>query len=164
MIKIHNHAEQQAQVLVVQANQSLSWRGNVIFACTLGSVSVILGLFLALQGFWLVLPFAGVETLCLLFAFYLVTRRLSRREVITVRQDAIKVEWGRLQPEQCVEMNRYWSRLHYNLPDSPFETGDLSLRCHGRKVPLGLALGRDEKKKLHKLLSSAMRQVSLSNT
>jgi len=87
--------------------------------------------------------------------------RLSRREVITIGADAIRVEWGRLQAEQSIEMNRYWSRLKFHLPESPFETGDLSLNCQGRSVPLGSALGRDEKKKLHKLLSTALQQASI---
>lgn len=161
MIETHYLEEERKRVLVVQANQSLSWRGNVILACLMGGVSGLFGLVLALQGFWLVLPFAGLETLFLIYAFYLVSKRLSRREVITVGKDAIRVEWGRLQAEQSIEMNRYWSRLRFHQPDSPFETGDLSLNCYGRSVPLGCALGRDEKKKLHKLLSTAMHQASM---
>lgn len=161
MIEIHHREDERKRVLVVQANQSLSWRGNVILACSLGGVSMLLGLVLALQGFWLVLPFAGLEALFLLYAFYLVSRRLSRREVITVGQDAIRIEWGWLQAEQSIEMSRYWSRLKFHQPDSPFENGDLSLNCQGRSVPLGCALGRDEKKRLHKLLSTAMQQASM---
>jgi len=156
MIKSHYRDDDRVHVVIVQANQSLSWRGNVLIACCLGSVSGLLGLVLALQGFWLVLPFAGLETLLLLYAFYVVSRRLSRLEVITVDEDAIRVEWGRVEPEQSIEMSRYWSRLKFHLPESPFETGDLSLRCQGRSVPLGCALGRDEKKRLHKLLSAVL--------
>ncbi|MGB0866342.1 MAG: DUF2244 domain-containing protein [Granulosicoccaceae bacterium] len=158
MIETQYHEEEQERVVVVQANQSLSWRGNVIFACSLGGVSALFGMVLAVQGFWLVLPFAGLETLFLLYAFYLVSKRLSRREVITVGTQAIRVEWGRLQAEQSIEMNRYWSRLKFHLPDSPFETGDLSLTCQGRSVPLGRALGREEKKRLHRLLSNVLHQ------
>lgn len=105
MIETHYLEEERKRVLVVQANQSLSWRGNVILACLMGGVSGLFGLVLALQGFWLVLPFAGLETLFLFYAFYLVSKRLSRREVITVGKDAIRVEWGRLQAEQSIEMN-----------------------------------------------------------
>lgn len=158
MIETRYHEEHRERVLVVQANQSLSWRGNVVFACVLGGVSASLGLVLALQGFWLVLPFAGLETLVLIYSFYLVSVRLSRREVITVGREAIRVEWGRLQAEHSIEMSRYWSRLRFHLPDSPFETGDLSLSCQGRSVHLGRALGREEKKRLHRMLARAMRQ------
>ncbi len=159
MIESHYRQEDQARVLVVQANQSLNWRGNVIVACLLGSVSFLLGLVLAVQGFWLVLPFAGLEMLALLHTFYLVSRRLSRREVITIGREDIRVDWGRIGPESSVAVKLYWARLHYSLPDSPFETGDLSLACQGRSIPLGRALGRAEKQRLYRLLSALIRRA-----
>lgn len=127
----------------------MSWRGNVYLALSFGAVGCLFGLGLALQGYWLVLPFAGLEALVVLCSLRAVWRRLERREVITISDQSIRVEWGRKEPEQSIEFNRHWARLEFDLPDSPFETGTLRLRCHGRSVVLGNALGREEKKTLH---------------
>jgi len=156
VIEARTRDDSQISILVVQPNRSLSWRGNVLLACSLGAVTVSIGAAFALQGYWLVLPFAGVEAVALFCAFYCVARRLSVREVITIGRHAIRVERGRYRPESKVEINRYWSRLRYHLPESPFETGDLQLRCQGRTVALGLMLGREEMKELHQLLCRAL--------
>jgi len=144
------------QIFVVKGTPSLSWRGNVIVALSVGAVGVLFGLGMALQGYWVVLPFAGLETIVVWVSLRAVWRRLERREVITICNQSIRVEWGRKAPERSVEYNRHWARLEFDLPDSPFETGTLRLRCHGRSAVLGSALGREEKTQLHATLASSL--------
>lgn len=149
------------QIFVVKANVSMTWRANVLLALSVGFVGITLGIGLALQGFWLVLPFAGLESVFVWLALRSVWRRLERREVITITDRVIRVEWGRKGPERAVEFNRHWTRLEYDLPDSLFETGSLRMRGQGRVAVLGNALGRDEKKQLHaKLVRSLASQDS----
>ncbi|MEM9605119.1 MAG: DUF2244 domain-containing protein [Pseudomonadota bacterium] len=144
------------QIFVVKCTPSLSWRGNVLLALSVGFTGVVFGMGLALQGYWLVLPFAGLEALVVLLSLRVVWRRLERREVITVSEEIIRVEWGRNAPERAIEFNRHWTRLEYHLPDSPFETGLLRLRGQGRTAVLGSALGREEKKQLHATLAASL--------
>ncbi|MEM6988324.1 MAG: DUF2244 domain-containing protein [Pseudomonadota bacterium] len=148
--------DEERQIFVVKGNVSASWRANVLLALSVGFVGVVFGMGLALQGYWLVLPFAGLEAVAVLCALHAVWRRLERREVITISDGLIRVEWGRNGPERTMEFNRHWTRLEYNLPDSPFETGLLRLRGQGRTAVLGNALGRDEKKQLHATLAKCL--------
>lgn len=60
--------------VVIRPNRSLSWRQSMVF---LGAISVpllLISVVLAAQGFWLILPFAGVE-LAALFAW--ISKRAS---------------------------------------------------------------------------------------
>ena len=102
------------QIFVVKGNVSMSWRGNVYLALSVGAVGGLCGLGLALQGYWLVLPFAGLEALVVWCALRVVWRRLERREVITISDQSIRVEWGRNEAEHSIEFNRHWARLTFD--------------------------------------------------
>jgi len=137
---------------VVQGNQSMSWRANCWLAAALGLVIMGIALAMASQGLWLVIPFAGAEVLFVLYCLYLTVKRLARKEVITVENDAVKLEWGERRPEKRVALPRHWSRLRYQCTDSEFEVGKLEVSAHGRCYLLGQALGRDEKRVLYNKL------------
>lgn len=143
--------------LIVQGNQSMSWRANLWLAASLGFVTMSLALALASFGLWMVIPFAGLEVIAITTCLYLTLKRLGRREVITVDPQAIRLEWGYDGPERSVKLPRRWSRLRYHVEDNPFDVGVLSLGAHGRHYPLGVALGREEKRSLHSALDSALR-------
>jgi len=137
---------------VVQGNQSMSWRANLYLAGALGFVIMGIALAIASQGLWLVIPFAGAEVILVVVCLYLTVKRLARKEVITVNDDAVTLEWGETQAELEVALPRQWSRLRYDCPDSPFEVGELQVHAHGRYYALGRALGRDEKRTLYNKL------------
>ncbi|HBR96988.1 MAG TPA: hypothetical protein DD979_06380 [Gammaproteobacteria bacterium] len=138
--------------IVVQANCSMGWRENLILAASLAVLSIGLATALALMGLWLVLPFAGLEILALVWALHHTLVRLEAKEVITIDNELIVVEWGTRGMQRRVEAQRQWSRLRFLLPNSPFEVGLLSLLIHNKSYMLGSALGREEKKELFKEL------------
>ena len=137
---------------VVQGNQSMSWKANLWLAAALGFIVMGIALAMASQGLWMVIPFAGLEALFVLYCLYLTVKRLSRKEVITVADDALKLEWGETRPEKQVDLPRHWSRLNYHKPNSEFDVGELEVAAHGRRYALGRALGRDEKRTLYNKL------------
>lgn len=157
MIDIQNTGSDKIRV-IVQGNQSMSWRANLWLAASLGFICIGTGIVLAFMGMWLILPFAGLEVLFVLFCLYLTLRRLARKEIITVDKHAIQLEWGSASAEQSAKLPRQWSQLRYDCSDNLFETGDLTLAAHGRRYRLGEALGRDEKKLLHSELAAVLRQ------
>ena len=142
--------------LVVQGNRSMSWRANLVLAASLGVVVFGIAIAAATQGLWLIIPFAGAEVLLVTFCLWLTLRRLARKEVITVGDEAIVLEWGYNSPEVSVRLPRQWSRLRYHASDSPFDCGDLSVAAHGKAYALGRVLNRDEKKTLHVELRAAL--------
>ncbi len=142
--------------IIVMANRSMSWRQNLYLAATLGFVCMGMAIAMAWFGMWMILPFAGAEVVLIVVCLYLTQKRLSRKEVITVDNEAIRLEWGYNHPEVTVNLPRQWSRLAYSFPDSVFEVGHLSVVAHGERYALGNCLNKDEKRALYVELKSAL--------
>ena len=142
--------------LIVTANQSMSWKANLYLAASLGVICMGVALALATFGLWMVIPFAGLEIVFIIVCLYMTLKRLSHQEVITVDNEAIKLEWGYNQPDVTVNLPRRWSRLTYKCKDSVFEVGELSVSAHGKRYSLGSCLNREEKKALYSELQAAL--------
>ena len=80
---------------VLRPNRSLSWRGSLVFFLSLFMISSFVAVSLAVMGFWLVLPFAGLEMIALGAGLYMVACRCYECEVICISRDAIRIEKGR---------------------------------------------------------------------
>ncbi len=93
---------------IVRRNQSLSWRGNKLFIYFMAAISFgIAGMF-ALQGLWLILPFAGLEMLALTIGLYMCNLRGRDQEVVTIEDDLVKVEKGRQKPSEVWQFEKAW--------------------------------------------------------
>lgn len=148
--------EAQSFRLIIQPNASLSWsQARVVlalFAITFG----IIGLVFSAQGYWLVLPFAGLEFSALAVALWVCVRRNDDREVLTIRKtesgySEIVVEKGRCgsRPTQCWHVRPSWASLRLvKARDS--STGWLELRGSGQVVELGRCLTDAERVALAK--------------
>ena len=126
----------------------MGWRENLILVGTVGLISLGLAGGMAAMGYWLVLPFAGLELIALTFCLHKTLVRLEQQEVITIGKDTITVEWGARQPQRSVQAPRHWSRLSFRSPDNPFDVGLLALLVHNKAYRLGTALGKVEKQQL----------------
>ncbi|MBX2879783.1 MAG: DUF2244 domain-containing protein [Granulosicoccus sp.] len=155
MIEVQDQANSVTR-LIVQGNQSMSWRANLYLAASFGVICMGIALAMAAYGLWMVIPFAGAEVIFIIVCLYLTLKRLSRKEVITVDNDAIKLEWGYNTPDITVRLPRRWSRISYRCSDNIFEVGDLSVSAHGKQYALGKCLNRDEKKTLYIELQAAL--------
>ncbi len=144
--------------LIVKANQSMSWRANLYLAASLGIICMGVAIAMATFGLWMVIPFAGAEIILIVVCLYLTLKRLSRKEVITLNNEAIRLEWGYNQPDLTVNLPRQSSRLNYTCPDSLFEVGELSVSAYGKQYALGCSLNKEEKKILYTELSSALKE------
>ena len=160
MIQIQQPQQEHTR-LVVKANQSMSWRANLILAGSLGVICMGTAIVMAFMGFWMIIPFAGAEVLFVLFCLHSTVRRLGRQEVITIQPQAILLEWGYSKPEVTVNLPRHWSKLNYRCSDNEFETGDLSFSAHGKRYALGKSLGRDEKRTLYTALRDVLQKPVL---
>lgn len=80
--------------VVIGPNASMSARMAAVFMASMASVSLsIAGLF-ALQGYWPVLPFAGLELAALAAALWVSLKRNAYREVIVFRDELMGVRCG----------------------------------------------------------------------
>ncbi len=152
MVVSQQNSETGVTQIVVTGNKSMSWRANVLLAASLGAVSAIFGGGIALFGFWLVLPFAGLEFLLVVYCLSVAYRKLGFTEVISLEEAFVIVESGYRHPDNRVELSRHWARLEFDNPSSLFEVGTLVIRAGNRSLEVGHLLNKEDKIKLHREL------------
>lgn len=138
-----------ASQIVVKGNRSMSWRANVLLAASLGAVSLLFGGGIAMFGLWLVLPFAGLEFVLVLYCLGRTYRKLGYTEVISVGESTLVIETGFDNPQSTVELSKQWTRVEFDDPSSSFEVGTLKLLCGTRTIELGRLLSKTEKRQLY---------------
>lgn len=143
--------------IVVRANKSMSWRANVWLAASLGGLSAVFGGIVATEGFWMVLPFAGLEFLLVFFCLSKAYKRLGYTEVISRIGDNIVVESGYDKPVASSELPSHWTRVQFDDPPSAFEVGRLRLKCSGQSLEIGQSLSKEEKRMLYKEVMHCLR-------
>jgi hypothetical protein len=98
MISELAESDDRQKVFVIQPNPPLAW-------------STLFGVFAAMAGLPLVLPFSGLEVLVLGVALYLSAVRGSVREVIRIQDAAVVYEAGRSAPVVTRTFQRHWTRV-----------------------------------------------------
>ncbi len=143
--------------IVVRANKSMSWRANVWLAASLGGLSAVFGGIIATEGFWMVLPFAGLEFLLVFFCLSKAYKRLGYMEVISRIGDKLVVESGYDKPIASSELPSDWTRVQFDDPPSAFDVGRLRLKCSGQSLEIGQVLNKEEKRMLYKEVLHCLR-------
>lgn len=135
-------------LLKIEPNCSLSWRGAVIFYLWVCAASLGIAMIFALQGYWPVLPFAGLELAVLGVALWLSMRRGSYREVITIDAGRIVVEKGRRHRRERVEFPLHWAHVNLRTARTASHPSRLTISSHGRSCEIGNCLTDREKRGL----------------
>lgn len=155
------HAEFDAQRgywrFVLRPNRSLSWRGTVHFFLGIATLSLAIATVLAIRGYWLVLPFAGLEIAALGAAFYVVARRSYQCEVIAVAED-ILIERGVGRPRHRVRLPRAWAAVDVERCNASWYPSRLLIRSHGQAVEVGRFLPEGERLELALKLRRSLQQ------
>ncbi len=144
---------------IVRRNQSLSWRGNKVFIYFMAVVSLgIAGMF-ALQGLWLILPFAGLEIFALTLGLYICSLRCLDQEVITIDDEKVIIEKGRYRPRENWQLDRTWVQLELIKSQLQGHPSKLLIRSKGKETEIGKCLTNDERKSLSDSLAKALHIV-----
>jgi uncharacterized membrane protein len=143
---------------VIRPNRSLSWRAAlrvyiVIAACCMGIATVY-----ALNGFWPVLPFAGLEVLALGAAFYITLHRSGVQEVVHVGDELVTVDKGRDVPQEHWECPRVWAQVRLEPSPHRLHPSRLAILFQGRRVEIGGFLNEAERCALAEELAQAIRR------
>ena len=134
--------------LILTPNCSMNRRQLLAFYLFTCVLAIVIGLLFTLQGQWLILPFSGLEMLVLGSALLVTSRNVSRREVITVNEELVRIEKGRHRAEQQWDFKRCWVRLVDELSGENRSQRNLTLGSHGRYVEVGDFLSSIEKDEL----------------
>lgn len=145
-----------ATQFIVKHNQSLSWQGNKLFIVYIAILSFGIAIFFALQGLWLILPFAGLEILALTVALYICNLRGREREVITIEPEKLVIEKGLDSPKHRWQFERAWLNLELKKSSLQGHPNKLLVRCKGIELEIGKCLSNSERKELAKTLVSAL--------
>lgn len=139
------HAGDMDTRLVIQPNASLSDRQARIFLGVMFLVMMGSGIGWALAGYWLVLPFSGLEFLALWAGLAWSMRGNAYREVISFDGDDLAIEKGRYQPEARWVFKRAGARVR--LEKGRFVTSPtrLLVTAPGRSCEVGACLTDEER-------------------
>jgi uncharacterized membrane protein len=152
------------QSLTLTPNCSLTPRTAWTFY---GSLCVVTGMVAGLataQGFWPVLPFAGLELGLLGWAMHRSLQRRHHRQTITVTDESVEIEEIDLERCERIVFQRYWARVKMRPAESPLHPSLLLIESHGRRCEIGRFLNEQERRsvaqRLQRLISGPPLRVS----
>jgi uncharacterized membrane protein len=143
-------------------NCSLTPRAARLFVGSLATVTFAVAGFFALQGFWPVLPFAGLEIGLLAWAVRASMRRGSEREVIVVSEAQVVVERRSPNGSRLSVFPRHWARVTLRDPQPAQHPSRLTIESHGRSCEVGRFLTEDERRRLADRLGRLVGKTSES--
>ena len=149
MVSINKVNSGEGYRFVLAPNCSISWPELLLLFYLLTClVALAVGLFFTLQGLWLVLPFSGLEMLALGIGLYVTSRKVYRKEVITLDPERTRIEKGVQRIDQSWEFKTPWIRIIDELPDRRSPRRKLAISMYGESVEVGSFLANSEKEAL----------------
>ena len=137
-------------VIVLRPNNSASWRFNMLIVASLAFIAFCLSTYLALQGLWVVFPFAVLEIGFLFICLYLRLRANINTEVITFDEGTVVVERGSYHAEKTWKYHRIWAKIYVKKPVTRGYPKQIFIRSHGKELELGSFLNKKDKEILIK--------------
>mgnify|MGYP000707237682 CR=1 FL=1 len=98
MIELQNNDS--VHQLILSPNRSMSWQNNKRILLALFCVNISIGVAWSFMGAWMVLPFAGLEVLCVGIGMYYVSWKLNFKQIITLEADSLVVQTGVYFPKK----------------------------------------------------------------
>ena len=112
-------------LITLSPNSSLTGIYRTIFLASISFVWVGIASVFYFFGAYLILPFAGIEIAILLIAFYLSFKWSSRKELIYISQEVVKIEKGIHKAEYLWEEFRTFTSFQIEKDANKFEAKSL---------------------------------------
>ena len=141
---------------VVTPNCSMTWRDNKIFVASLATISFGIAGAFAMQGLWMILPFAGIEIIFLTVILYLCCLRATQCEVISIDADNIQIEVGRQKAREIHSFQRAWTSVELYSSQTSNEQSRLIIRSKGKELEIGACLSELDRKSLASSIKQAL--------
>ena len=156
MIRIEIDSQTHSEQIILCPNLSPNWRANQYLLYLVATLALGIAIGFALQGAWLILPFAGLEVIALFSLVYLVAHRCQCMEVIHIREEEVVVEQGRNAPDKVWRSQRFFTRLQIVKSGHPWYPNKVVLRGRESEVEVGVFLNDNEKQRLIAQLRHAL--------
>ena len=146
----------------IRPNCSLTVRSARVFFVSACLVPFGMGGFLALKGFWPILPFAGLEMALLAWALKVSLERRFHSQTITVTESDVTVESHQSASHQRLVFPRHWAQVKLRRPAASLHPSRLTIESHGRQCELGSFLTEEERRGLALRLQRVIGRVNES--
>ena len=146
----------------IRPNCSLTVRGARLFFASACVVPFGIGGFLALKGFWPILPFGGLEMLLLAWALKVSLERRFHSQTITVTDSDVRIESLVRDRSERVVFPRHWAQVKLRRPAARLHPSRLTIESHGRQCELGSFLTEAERRGLALRLARVIGRVDES--
>ena len=131
--------------IVLRPNNSASWQFNMQIVASLAFITFCISSYLALQGLWLIFPFAGLVVAGLFICLYLRLRANITTEVITFDEHTVVIERGCYHAEKSWKYQRIWAKIFVKKPSARGYPKQIFIRSHGKELELGSFLNKKDK-------------------
>jgi uncharacterized membrane protein len=135
----------------------------LVFA-SITAVSFAVGIAFAMRGYWLILPFAGIELLAVGAAFLCYGRHAADYERIEIDGGRVQVE--SLDGSRCRlwQAQAAWTRVETDVSGRLVPTPHVYLATGGRRVEVGVHLRPEGRRSLAAELTAALRATGPMQT
>jgi uncharacterized membrane protein len=151
-----------AQIIVIRPNCSLTPRAALHFFVGIAGITLLIAIVCAIQGFWPVLPFAGLELAGLGAALWCSLQRRYRSQVIHVAEIEVAVEDHDRKSQSRLVFPRHWTQVKMRSGHSPLSPSRLMLESKGRGCEVGSFLNEQERRGLAQRLSRLIGRMNES--
>jgi uncharacterized membrane protein len=133
-----------------------------VFVGTVAIATFCVAGFFAFQGFWPVLPFAGLEIAFLIWAVRASMRSGLTHETIIVTEELVTVQHRSPDGDWDLVFPRHWSSVKLHAPLAALHPTRLTLESHGRVCEVGRFLTEDDRRGLAVRLKQLVGNVNES--
>ncbi|MCZ8130199.1 MAG: DUF2244 domain-containing protein [Steroidobacteraceae bacterium] len=133
-------------------NCSLSVRGAWFFFGTVAFATLTFAFYFVAQGFWPVLPWAGLELGILGWALWATMRRRRWTQTITVTPDHVEITTRGKDGERRIVFSRHWAAVTLRRAHG-WHPSRLVVESHGNALEVGSFLTEEERRALHRRLA-----------
>jgi len=165
-LRHHPDADRERMPLQIdlRPNCSLTPRSARWFLGSLAAITLGIAGFFTLQGFWPILPFAGLEIGLLVWAVRASIRAGREAQTITIGEDSVIVESRRNQRFSRLVFPRHWASVKLLAPRARQHPSRLVIELHGRRCEVGRFLTEDERRALAGRLGRLVGRINESPT
>jgi uncharacterized membrane protein len=146
-----------AFVFQSRPNHSLTRHQQRLVFWSLAALCFAMASGFAWLGYWLTLPFAGLEIGLLAWVFSALRRREGDYESLVIEGDVVVLEWHCGNQGERRELNRQWTRVVCNCR-TPGRNCRLSLCSHGHATAVGQYLNDEARLQLAATLRSRLQE------
>ena len=139
--------------VVISGNDSLTARdGWMVYGSLVVLTIIIAGAWTAL-GFWVVLPFAGLELGMLALAVTMVRRRAGYHELLVIGRDEVTLERGRSEAKrEVLHWPLAWTRIELIEARARPPRSQLMVCVSGKRTEIAHMLAEAERRTLYRRL------------